>query len=212
MRKFFIILSGVYIIIAGILIAAPSFSFLNESKDNLPIVIAGFLSLLIPGVLMVLTGIGIIRRKNWARYSLFVMSIFAIFTGLLTSLIVALVPQGEMSNRPIFSVVLLIFFIFLVVIPAYFLIFFTRKSVKEQFVSKEQELKKSPRPLGIKLIAILTFIGAVSSLIQVLFPPIQKFPIFGIFLSGISLRIYWLIFVVISFYIALGLWRLKKGG
>lgn len=174
--------------------------------------VLGVFIILIFGLWLILTGIGIMLRKNWARYSLFTMSCFAIFIGLFMYLVAFLQRiafPGNISNLIFYAIPT----IFLIAIPIYFLIFFSRKSVKELFVSKEQGLKKSPRPLGIKLISILMFIAAISLFVQVFFQPYQKLPMFGvIFLSGISLKIYLLVSAVISFYIAFGLFRLQKGG
>lgn len=219
MKKFLIALSGIYIIIAGIIAAAPGFAYLNLKvhKGDLSSVIGGIFIFFIFGLWVVLTGIGIIRRKNWARYSLFVMSYFAIFIGLilyLVTFIIRISSHGNTQNPALASLILFaISTVLFIGIPICFLIFFTRKSVKELFISKEQELKKSPRPFGIKLIVILMFIGAIGSLVYAFFPPYQKLPLFGaVLLSGVPMRIYLLVFSVIAICIALGLFKLRKTG
>ena len=75
-----------------------------------------------------------------------------------------------------------------------------------------QEFKKSPAPLGIKVIAALTFISAISFFLSFLSPP-QSFQLVGaIFLSGVSLRIYFLVIVGIKNYITSSLLRIQKRG
>ncbi len=216
MRKFFVILSGVYITILGIFIISTFsisiFLHLNKFKDRLPTAITGIFIFVMLGLWAVLTGIGIICKKNWARYSLFAMSFFTIFIGLICYL-ATFIPRAAVPDNTSELIFFAIPAVFLIAIPIYFLVFFNRRSIKELFVSKEQELKRSPRPLGITLIAILMFIAATGLLVHSFFPPYQKLPIFAvIFLSGISLKIYLLISAVINFYIAFGLFRLQKGG
>jgi len=219
MKKLLIVLSGIYIIIVGIIAAAPGFSYLNlrSHKGDLSGVIGGIFIFFICGLWIVLTGIGIIRKKNWARYSLFVMSYFAIFTGLILYVVaffIRISSHGNNQNPALTSLILFaISTVFFIGIPLSFLIFFTRKSVKELFISKEEELKKSPRPFGIKLIVTLMFIGGIGSIVYAFFPPYQKLPLFGaVLLSGVPMRIYLLVFSVIAICIALGLFKLRKTG
>lgn len=220
MKKFFIVISGIYLVGLGILsgLSLVLGLFLAQSRAvQIQIVNPGF-SIVINLVLVaivVATGIGIILRKNWSRYVLFVLSGLAIFTGLILCIITVFMsfPVETPEAAPIAKISILIFnSIFFFAIPVFFLVFFSRGSVKELFISKEKlPLEQSKRPFGITFIAGLMLFGALSSGIQVFLPTSIKIPIVGsIFISGNLARLYCLIFTVISLYIALGLFRLKK--
>lgn len=210
MKKFFIILSGFYLLLVGLLFSILIiFSLTRIPFSESPSGLYGVLNFVLFGVWAIATGIGIILRKNWARYSLFVMSFFAIFIGLI--MLVPLFFIVSINDRPDFGVVSFLAFIFFIAVPIFFLIFFNRKMVKEFFIPKQLEHKEIQRPFGITFIAILSIIGALSTLMYAFMPILQKIPLIGdIWLSGIALRIYFGIWTIINIYIGIGLLRMRK--
>lgn len=224
MKKFFVILSGIYLIGLGVLailflglgmFAAQGKTGQIQSAN----ILFGIIFNLILLFSLVVTGIGIILRKNWARYVLFVLSGIAIFIGIILCLITvafmarpATTPK-DAQNMQSFIIFQLIFSsIFLFAIPIFFFVFFNRNSIKELFISKERTISVyNKRPLGVTLIAVLMLVGVVPLLLQAFFPILNKVPVVaGIFISGLALRAYYLIFAVINLYIALGFFSLKK--
>jgi hypothetical protein len=226
MENFLIKLSGIYtttigafLIILSILKIISS-NRLTYSLSHDPLLfIAAIVYVVLLGFWPIVTGLGIIFYKKWARYSLFIMSVFALFIGLSSILPLIFVPQsiGGMQAKTPFSLfelfILIANFIFFIVIPAAFLIFFNRKQVKAMFIKRAIDGKKRFRPLGITIVAIFLFFTGVSFTIFLFAPNYARtsFTFIGnLFLSGKLERIYFLAVAILSFYIALGLLRMKK--
>lgn len=134
------------------------------------------------GVWGFISAIGLLKLKNWARIS------FLVFAGLLsavsvmgmigTLLAILVTPQttppGPEPLPPGFFVVFFgIFFVFLlglVGLSLWWLIFFTRRRVKEQFLS-EGEIAKSLRgPMSVTIIAWLLVLGGCFAGLSLLMP------------------------------------------
>jgi len=224
MKKILVVLAGIYLIAIAVLsgIFAVAALFFPSPDKVLPQGFAyfGVLFYLLLAVWLFSTGIGLILRKNWSRISLFVMSGFALLTGILlfiAAMFFMPVPDKDLAQMQNFSLMKLIMMtvsgIFFVAIPLYFLIFFSRPAVRSLFLGGiEEGAKGSGRPFGIILVAVFTLIGAVFTTLFVFFPMLPKVPVLGDFmLSGIWLKIYFLIFSIVGFYIGIGLLRLQKG-
>jgi len=97
---------------------------------------------------------------------------------------------------------------FLILIPTFFLVFFTRKSIEELFDAKNNHAQLVN--VGIKLIAGLLIFGGLFIVASIFFTPKTPAIFFGIMLSGKLLIAYQLIFAVLSFFTGLGLWKLKR--
>lgn len=225
MKKLITVFCGVYLILVGVLIGtvAALMCIVTQSKisntqmtqfhyiKTVVVIICAVLALL-PLVI----GIGIILKKNWARISVFLMSIFALFIGLADSLVIFTQPSPLNSNATVnyqliklFSIGFLSFFFIL--IPIFFIIFFSRKSVKELFILRTEDEGKTNEPLGLTFISILSFLSGLSCMFIVFQNFIDKIPIVGdIMLSGMSLKFYFLIYALIYIYIGIGLLRLSK--
>jgi len=223
MKKAITVLIGLCILLFGILLLVVSIvNFITLSKNlvDLPTGMSPVFMVItnIPIIIwLLITGVGLVLRKNWSRYSLFVMSVFAIVIGIFMSLISILLPlfvdapELDASFDFVRLIMLGIFFVFFIMLPVFFLIFFNRKSVKEIFILKEQQPVLSNRPFGITLIAWFAIMGAFFSGCYVIFPFYPKVPLVGgIFLSGIWARLYFLVLTALNAYIAIGLLKLKK--
>ncbi|HEX5071338.1 MAG TPA: hypothetical protein VFV78_14070 [Vicinamibacterales bacterium] len=167
-----ILVLGLGILTAGFALVAPAVPQ-PEGKPPLPIggaLLFGSLVYILPGIWGVVSGIGLLRLKNWARVSTIVFAVFAAFAGagLVLALLMLLrmsVPQDDGPNAAAivrtFTVVRLgtgILSIVLLSVAMWFGILLTRPSVGEQF--GETEGRANRRPLSITVIAVLMFITA----------------------------------------------------
>lgn len=219
MKKLIITASGIYIVIIGIFTAtllAGSLFFLDEYTLNLPMQCSPFFLVIayLPLTLWLLsTGIGIIVKKNWARLSLLVMAVFALFIGLVFTITSSLLPlpnRAVIPNNALRTVFLFMIAFFLILVPIIFLIFFTRKSVKEFFISNEDTLGKAKRPFGVILVIVVTFLITLFSIFYALFP-YQKVAISNnMLLSGKVLQIYSWSIALLTSCIVIGLLRMQK--
>jgi hypothetical protein len=159
------------------------------------------------------TGIGLLLKRHWARYSIMVMSGFAIFMGIIFCLVFSLAPLPENANANMIikTVLLGLTSIFLIILPVVYLVFFTRQSVKELFGTTKSDSRSSNRPRGISVLSIIFLISGITSLMTTFFPMYQSLPLCGgIILSGIYLRGYMFIVSFITLYLAYGFWKLQK--
>ncbi|MDP2923328.1 MAG: hypothetical protein Q8O30_06390 [Candidatus Omnitrophota bacterium] len=226
MKSFLVRLSGIYTTAVGVVVIVVSvWKIISSDKlsyklshDSL-FLAAAIIYIVLLGFWPILTGTGIMLRRNWARYSLFVMSVFALCVGLSSLLPLIFVPSSVInpqaaSTRTVFEAFIsVVNFIFFIGLPTVFLILFNRKAVRQLFKIKAAEPKKSARPLGITLIAIFTFFTGVSFAIFLFAPTYAKFPftfIGTLLLTGKLERIYFLAVALLSFYISLGFLRMKK--
>ncbi|MDD5681281.1 MAG: hypothetical protein PHI59_08600 [Candidatus Omnitrophica bacterium] len=228
MKKFFIVLSGVYLLLLGLVIAgflALMFIALTNapaSSANVPEAAIGLKFMMLSGVpaaiWLIVTGIGIIMVKNWARYSLFVMSglsILFILPSLLIMPLTLILRPGLQEGAGLFAILLMMAIeaVVGIAIPVFFFIFFNRKSVRDLFVPQGVERKKSRVPLGVKIIAIFAFMGAFFLFLApfIFMSIMPKMRVLGsIHLSGAQLQAYFLIFAFVNLFIAIGLFRLNK--
>ncbi|MBN1353630.1 MAG: hypothetical protein JW994_03045 [Candidatus Omnitrophica bacterium] len=117
-------LSAITIAICLVLIGAAIFAMHIPPKTpgKLPPNPVLGLPLLLWSIWCFVTGVGVLKRRSWARYSLLIISAFAAVTSL---------PLIIISLKvPIFFAIL---FVTLIVIPVFFIAFFKRKAIKEIF-------------------------------------------------------------------------------
>ncbi|MBU1043180.1 MAG: hypothetical protein KJ915_02130 [Candidatus Omnitrophica bacterium] len=212
MKKIFVIISGVYISLIGLFFIAPTilFLFLGEVKDLLSMI--SLVPSLIIGIITLCIGIGVIRIKSWARIAISFISCFLLFIGvlvLLTSFLLSSTMFEQMRNKETIALAMRVgISAFLILIPTFFLVFFTRKSIEELFDAKNNHAQLVN--VGIKLIAGLLIFGGLFIVASIFFTPKTPAIFFGIMLSGKLLIAYQLIFAVLSFFTGLGLWKLKR--
>jgi hypothetical protein len=224
MEKLIINLSGAYILtVGGFILSAMVVGFLTSNQlmsllhKSLLFCLATFAYLLLLVIWPILTGLGLIFRKNWSRYSLFAMSVFTIFIGISSSVSLIFFPQyvynvqakpGGYITETIFSIINTIFFIG---IPISFIIFFNKKVVKVMFGTKRKIVLDKGRPLGITLIAIITFLTAIFSAVFIFSPAYPTYPLIGnIMLSGLWEKVYFAVISLVNLYISIGFLRMKK--
>jgi len=223
MKKFLIALSGIYLILVAVLITGVSIIGLilaaKQPNVKMPrtITISTGIMFAIFAAWPLITGIGLILKKNWARYSIFVLSGVVFLMGLGGSLatfsksINRAVEANSHAIRDGKISTLWFVGIFFIIIPLFFIIFFSRKSIKELFTSNSAGESKSNRPFGVTLIALFVLSGSLSSVMFIFLNPIQKFPLIGsIMISGLALKAYFLIYALLDLYIGIGLLKLRK--
>ena len=219
MKKFFLVLTAIYLLFLALLVSILcilGYIGMNARPESLPVNFNPLflLAIYLPFIGWLLaTGIGLLLKRHWARYSIMVMSGFAIFIGLIFCLVVSLMPLPEDANANlIFKTVFLgLISIFLIILPVIYLVFFTRPSVKELFSTTKLDSGGSNRPVGISILAIYYLISGITSLLMTLFPMYQSLPFCGgIFISGIYLKVYLFIVSFITLYLGYGFWKLQK--
>lgn len=170
----------------------------------------------------VVTGIGLIRLRNWARISALIWGGLCVFFGVLGIPIAFLMPLAPPPNAPELPVgtaqALRWFMVFIYGVPLivgiWWLILFNRKSIKAQFsgalISSDAALPQKPRaPLPITVLAWFY----VTSILNVLFLPFLPFRIpiliFGRVVSGNMGLAVLLLSCLVFFACGLGLLKLK---
>jgi len=218
MRKFIIIATGIYLILVSCFIFLSllvQYPHLQSHKvAGIPLVFKELIPASL-GFFLFLTGIFLIRRKQWARYLLLFLSAMALLIGLViaASIIIfpALSPEPYYIRYP--DKIILFFFwaIFCIAIPIFQLIFFTRKSVSELFTGAIPFIGR--RPVGILVISAITTIGALVSAGDILFNQLEKDILLGnMIVPALYIKSYWIIICVISGVAAVDLWRMKRSG
>ncbi len=218
-KKIFIVLSGIYLILAGLIIITVFLMGISSlaKEPNAQVALFKYYNYVFYIIFFlwpIITGFGIILKRNWARFSIFLLSIFTIITGSIIFLAFLIMPspQNVKANYQVIKLFLLgLNFIFFMAIPIFFITFFNSKSVKELFASKKMGQNKTNRPFGVTLIALLSIFGALSILVYVFKPLMNNIPLLGvIMLSGKALKAYFLILAFIHTYIGIGLFKLRK--
>jgi len=199
--------SGVYLMTIGILLFALFiFSFFIPGKASGPqSALMVKIEVLLFALWPLITGIGLCIRKNWARISVIVMSVLALVIGIFSVLGFSLFHPAKPYPPGFFIWTISLFFLFFIVIPVLFMVFFSRKSLNEIFEQGEQGIK---RPFGITFVAYYQFLGGFC--IFMIFSPTFKMPVGPWVLEGTVLSIYWAIISFLSIYIGAGLLRLSK--
>ena len=216
--KKILFLIGFYIFLLGILsggILLFSLIFLKQEfivlpLNNSPLLIT--IAYLPFTIWFLLTGIGVILRRNLARYSLIIMSYFMFFIGLVMFLTFFLLPESNVFLYKGPKIILLTFFtVFFMILPLFFLFFLNSKKVKTLFSIKQIKTEVE-KPFGIKIISVFNFLTFLFFIFYVFFPFIEIPITNAISISGFTLSIYSLIVAFLNLYIAILLIRLKKIG
>lgn len=156
------------------------------------IIAAAFPFLVVGSLLGLVTSIGLFRLKRWARISLLIFASVLVYISVHDTV-------GSWYRHVLFRLLL-------VAIGGWWLYFFNKATIKAQFPHASQ---LSKRPISIIIIAALLLVEATVSLLQPVFHwPVTVF--FGFVLKGWLATAILTIGVVISFYLGLGLLRLKE--
>ena len=173
----------------------------------------------------ILTAVGLIRMRRWARYSILVIGgLLAVFSFIqfVVTLLMMLVPLPvpptvdasqiqtvHDMTRIVFGVVAL-FHGIVCAVGISWLVYFTRKKVSDVFTSATGTFVKSRRPVLISVLAVLNMIGAVSCLLMVFIP--MPGVIFGWMFDGWQKVALYLVFAALAGTVGVGLWKLKPWG
>ncbi len=190
----------------------------------------------LPAIWGLITSVGLFRLKEWARISTIVFSVLLILMGGFGGLMAAFLPfPPEAANRAPASIIVGIraavgvFWLALLAVGIWWLVFFTLRSVKDQFVpfsaaassgaaasaggsvlfapTSETVSSFPSRPLSLTILAWLMLIGG-ASLITSLFlrsPGI----LFTKILIGWPAVLFYLVLAVVHLYVGIGLLRLR---
>jgi MFS family permease len=147
--------------------------------------------------LFLTAGVGSIRCENWARITMLVVSGLWLGFGILGTLIVSLMlptilrQQAGIPLEGRHLVVTMIFGImgfFMIVMPAVFLIFYSRKSVKATCLRAEPVLApagtavpQAKTPVAVVVLAVWQGLGALAVLA---YPIVRAAVVFGLVLRG----------------------------
>ena len=145
-----------------------------------------------------ITGIGLLKKRNWSRYSLNVLSIFFLLLGS--------IPFAVCIKSGTLPLPLIPFFIILIIIPVMSLVFVNRHRVRVLFRSKEARIN---RPMGITLLAWLNLLGACS-LVYIFAAPETNGAIYGVLIPRLYTFLYSITTSIASLYIAIGFFKLYK--
>lgn len=213
MKKFFLVATGIYMVLLALITLLVGFSgfIIPSPESESPLYL--LLTVLPFAAWLASTGIGLCMKKNWARISMLFMSVFGIVIGTTMIFIFGLMPFPEafMDEDSAFSFKLMftvIFGIFLILLPAIYLFFFTRESVKQMCIQEDAAEGSTRRPVGITALAIFWAAGGFFTLISLLNPTTTEMPLFGLRLEGVMMYAYLILTIVLEFSIAYGLWHL----
>jgi hypothetical protein len=237
------LLGSLFVLLMGVCIAVlPFVSSKLGSKDS-PfspglfklMMVVGALVYIFPAIWGIATSVGLFRLKEWARISMVVFSVLLILMFGFSALMLLVVPFPTTPNQPVEANVISGVRIFttcfmagIVGIGIWWVVFFTRASVKKQFVPIQQpvtgtaleapllppdsliaaSVASAPtRPLSLTIIAWLLLVGS-------LFAPISLFlrypaAIFTKVVTGWPATLYYLAIAVVGLYVGIGLLRLK---
>jgi hypothetical protein len=179
---------------------------------------------LLPAGWGIVTGIGLWRLKNWARISIIVFSVLLILMGVFSGLMMLVVPIPSTSNNAVDPSIMTgirismgAFMLSLAGIGIWWLVFFNRSKVKEQFgqlspaMADGTPLQNDPgpdkRPLSITIVAWFLLVGC-------LFIPVNlglRAPaiLFTKLLTGSPAVLFYLSFAIAQLCIGVGLLRLR---
>lgn len=168
--------------------------------------------LTLPGIWGIATSVGLFRLKRWARISILIFASLLTFFGLITplGLLAVRFPTPPNQDPAIFNSVrwgISVFYLCLAVVGVWWLVFFTRPSVKEQFVDAATTITPSRRPLSITVIACLLLLGSIS----LLFSALIRIPalFFNQILTGWMATLLYLAYAAVCLYLGIGLLRLN---
>ncbi|MGO9269479.1 MAG: hypothetical protein ACLQOO_04340 [Terriglobia bacterium] len=175
--------------------------------------------------LFVTVGVGSIRCENWARITMLVVSGLWLGFGVLGTLIAALMLPTILQQQPgiamesrhlVVTVIFGVMGFFMIVMPAVFLIFYSRKSVKATCLRAEQvpapagtEVARAKTSAAVVVLAVWQGLGVIS---VVAYPIVRAAVVFGLVLRGPLALGVLLANSVLSGYAAWSIYRRRFAG
>lgn len=216
---------GVYLLLVSVIVVfAASFLIFQMAKEGvfrelgtvpLPI----FFLVFSAAVWTFVTGIGIIKRKKWARDSLMLLSLSALLIGIIYFWYFVFSPLPEMpssgceengcvpaaSDYHLKLVFIVLDSIFLIILPVLFMMRF-RKKQSLNLPEEEREI-----PFFVKIISMTIGIVSFFSFFTVVFPDLSgNIGMMQIGSMSILYKIYVSVSAIFGLYVCWGLLRLKK--
>lgn len=183
---------------------------------------AFFVALAVWGIV---TTVGLIRLRRWARYSVLVIGGGLALIGLVSALmmlVVMAVPMpvaagldaaqahaAQAMSRIVFGVIA-VFYGILCAVGVSWLVYFNREKTRAAFAGAMDEALESRRPFLITVIAVLSLIGAVGCLLMIFLP--LPMPIFGVIVHGWGKAALFLALATLEAAVGIGLWRMEEWG
>jgi hypothetical protein len=187
---------------------------------------------LLPAIWGIVSSVGLFRLRNWARISIIVFSILLLLTGVFAGLVSLLMPApagvDTTSNPSIMLAIRLsmgLFWLTMMGIGVWWLVFFTRASVKTHFgVAPAGAMALPPlanpempppivvqtgprRPLSITIIAWLLLIGCALLPVSLLLR--APMVLFTTLITGWAAAAFCVGYAIANFFVGRGLLRLQ---
>jgi uncharacterized membrane protein SirB2 len=172
------------------------------------------------GAALLIAGVGLMFRKNWARVTSLVLNSLWLFGGIFGLLAVVVLFPGIVAKQPsmlaepqrvLFSSVLAVVAAMLVVPPALLLFFCSRKSVRATCLAGSPPRQGVRRPVAVVVLASWAAVGTLGSLAGVgLFDPAAI--LFGTVLNGPMAVAVLLTNSALSAGVTWGVWRQRAEG
>lgn len=173
-------------------------------------------------------GIGSIQARRWAHALTLIFSWIGLISGIFIIIIVTAIlpvsflagmhaatsqnPQAASVSTGVMAVILtfmiVIFAIFLIGIPTAFVIFYSRRNVRETVRRRDPIERWTDRcPLPVLAACVLFTSGAAYSLLIGITTPL--FPFFGRYITGVSAGVILLILAAFDFFLAWAVFHLR---
>jgi len=167
----------------------------------------------------ILSGIGLLRLREWARISMVVFGVLLLVVGLPGLVFIPLMPLGPQGNVPenfvlMFKLGMGAFYGVLAALGGGWLYFFNKRTVKDQFRSVPQG---TPEPVSSRVRPLsISIIGWFLTVTSVLVLPVLllRFPLFffGTLFTGAHAQLIMLAWCGLQFAAGVGLLRLRPWG
>ncbi len=167
------------------------------------------------GIWGIVTGIGLLRLRNWARISTLVWAGLMVFFSTLPLLTVLTVPLPAEDMREFIRIILPLFYGLPILIGVWWLILFNRRGTKEQFSpqlsGKDAAEEQTPRPpLAVTILAWIMIVSSGFSLLMFLY--LYRFPflLFGHRTGAMAGMFIYSLMSILTLTAGIGLLRLKR--
>jgi len=229
------LLMGILLAVVMVLVPIPTKDMPGSPLFFKVIFLLSSLFYALPAIWGIFTSVGLFRLRNWARISMIVFSVLLILMWGFGGLIALLMPVPPNVNHSTDTELMAVryfmgsFSLALVGIGAWWTVFFTRRSVKEQFVPlpsipvtgqalqeqypaatlalSDDQQRPAQRPQSISVLAWLMFIGCFFILLSLFLH--SPAVLFTKLLTGWRSMLCFACFLPVNFFIGIGLLRLK---
>lgn len=164
----------------------------------------------------VITAIGLLKLKTWARYLTIVAAGFLAFTCTFTAAVFGFVPlPSDIGSREVVWVrtILVSLFAAMDALAIWWLWYFNRAKAREVFaaaaIERGEVASESGRPLAITIIGWLFILSGVAS-IFVMLAGQQKVAFVGVLISGVAAKITQVLWNTVYIGAGFGLLRLRR--